>query len=101
VAWGDFDNLYKDDDVGTRRALAIQSGFVPGVLIRYGSGKKLFTVWYGPDFKSDCFASFPGVAIVVNVDCESDPMNDWLFVFINTPEGPVFGWLPTELVKKA
>lgn len=100
MAWGDFDKLYKDEDEATRRELAIQSGFIPGVMVRYGSEKKELTMWEGPDFKENCFTLYPGVAIIVNVDCETDPMNDWLFLFINTREGPSFGWLPTELVKR-
>ncbi len=101
MGWGDFDCLYKVGDERTRQRQAIQGGLLPGTLVRYGSEKKVLTMWKGPDFKSDCFNLYPGLAIVIRIDCEDDPMNDWLFLFINTQEGPSFGWLPSELVKAA
>ena len=103
MSWGDpFDKFYKDDDEDRRREVAVQRGFVPGVLISYGtlgSGKTLH-VWDSPDLSDDSHPVAPGLGIIIAVDCESDPTADWLMILLNSPTRQMFGWLPTSLVKK-
>mgnify|MGYP001356965275 CR=1 FL=1 len=103
MSWGDpFDKFYKDDEDGVRQASLIEQGLIPGTLVSYGKlgSDKALHIWEFPDFKADCHVIMPGVGIVLAVDCESDPVDDWLMLFINTPSRKMFGWLPTKLVAK-
>lgn len=103
MSWGDpFDKFYKDDG-DVRRESIVQRGLVPGALIIAGNpnGGKPIHVWSFPDFKSQGQDVRPGLGVILGVDCESDPTDDWLMIFFNTPSHQAFGWLPTSLVKKA
>lgn len=106
MSWGDpYAKFYKDedDDAGERRRYAlVERELVPGAMVSYGvlgSGKTLH-VWDFPDLQSDSHPVTPGVAVIIGVDCESDPTADWLFLLLNTPTRVLFGWLPTSMVKR-
>jgi len=105
MSWGDpFEKFYKSDDDDVRRQSIVTRGLTPGVLVSFGKlGEGLAKnvhVWTFPDLTSDSFPVSPGVAVILGVDCESDPTSDWLMVLLNTPGGQSFGWLPTSMVKK-
>lgn len=103
MSWGDpFSGLYKEDE-GNRLETLVEDGLTPGVLVVFGdlTTKKELTVWEKPYFNAECFSSTPGLAVIISVDCETDPVNNWLYLFINNQSGPkTFGWLPCSLVKK-
>ncbi len=101
MSWGDpFSSLYKEDD--DRLAALTELGLTPGALVSFGDLSKPggLTVWEKPYFNSECWLSSPGLAVIISVDCETDPVNDWIYLFINTQTGTkTFCWLPGNLVK--
>ena len=111
MSWGDpFDKLYKDDDHDARRRSLVEDGFVPGIMVHYGTQRLSVEpgawvggtchVWSEPDFKSDGWDVCSGIGIVLGVTADADPINNWLLILINTPDRKLFGWLPTNLVRK-
>ncbi len=112
VSYGDpFDALYKDVDLditsARRRKLLVERGLVPGTMIVYGPkapyvdlrSKDPIYAWTAPDFKSDGFNVPGGHGLIMAVDCSSDPVNDWLMLFVNADGRRLFCWLPTGLVE--
>lgn len=100
MSWGDpFESFYKDD-AAERMEVLSDLGLTPGTLVVYGQDNML-TMWRGPEFTSECFDIKPGMGTIVSVDCENDPVNNWLYIFINSKSNTQsFGWLPSGTVRK-
>lgn len=108
MSWGDpFSKFYKSDDVSERLAAAIEKQFIPGTLIKCSDPivnqsikfAKFIHVWSEPDVTSISYSVPPALAVILAIDCESDPTDDWLFVLLCGHSTRAFGWLPTKFIE--
>lgn len=109
VSWGDVLEKFIKGNESSRSKYIAAVGLVPGSFVIMGSRERnhfmtvppsWMHVWLSPDFAEPTFnVNVGSVAMIVAVDCESDPHNDWLMVFINSASSKVMGWVPRGHVR--
>lgn len=101
MGWGD---VFKDlDDDDERLARIVSAELWPGAMIVFGKQGHTW-VWHFPEMSAEGFkVPTPATGIVLAVDCESDPSNDWFYVLLSTVnlQQERLCWLPRSLVTKA
>jgi hypothetical protein len=102
MSFGDpFEKFYKDD-IDDRKKHLILHGCTPGAIAIMGMGCKPATTlhaWSGPGYEMPEISVQRGIAVILTVDCESDPVETWLQLLLSTAGRQFICWCPMGVVR--